>query len=153
LKVDLLLYGFKGTFMSYYTYISKQKVEFYDCDPMGVVWHGNYLKYLEKARGEFLSLVGYSYYAISEDNYFFPIVEERLKYTSSLKLLDEFEIRLNLDEFENRLVHTFEIVKDGIVCVKGKSIQVALVQGSQELSFFMPKGFVQKIESFLNKVS
>lgn len=24
-------------------------VEFYDLDPMNVVWHGNYIKYLEKA--------------------------------------------------------------------------------------------------------
>jgi acyl-CoA thioester hydrolase len=135
--------------MSYYTYISKQRVEFYDCDPMGVVWHGNYLRYLEKARGEFLSKVGYDYYAISDANYFFPIVEERLKYVNSLRLLDEFEIRLNLDEFENRLVHTFEIIRNGEVCVKGKSVQVALPKDSKELSFFMPDRFIKKITEFL----
>lgn len=135
--------------MSYYTYISKQRVEFYDCDPMGIVWHGNYLRFLEKARGEFLSLVGYDYYAINEANYFFPIVEERLKYVNSLRLLDEFEIRLNLDEFENRLVHTFEIVKDEVVYLKGKSVQVALPKDSKKLSFFMPDNFVKKIQDFL----
>ena len=26
------------------------EVEFYDLDPMDVVWHGNYIKYLEAAR-------------------------------------------------------------------------------------------------------
>ena len=26
------------------------KVQFYDLDPMGIVWHGNYTRFLEQAR-------------------------------------------------------------------------------------------------------
>ena len=37
------------------------KVEFYDLDPMNVVWHGNYIKYLEAARCDMLSKIGYTY--------------------------------------------------------------------------------------------
>lgn len=36
------------------------KVEFYDLDPMDVVWHGNYVKYLEVARCDMLSKLGYT---------------------------------------------------------------------------------------------
>ena len=32
----------------------KLTVQFYDLDPMNVVWHGNYLKYLESARCDLL---------------------------------------------------------------------------------------------------
>ena len=36
-------------------------VPFYDLDPMNVVWHGNYVKYLEVARCDLLSKIGYTY--------------------------------------------------------------------------------------------
>ena len=39
----------------------KTQVEFYDLDPMNVVWHGNYVKYLEAARCDFLAKVGCTY--------------------------------------------------------------------------------------------
>lgn len=133
--------------MSLYTFQTNGHVEFYDCDPMGVVWHGNYLRYLEKARGEFLDFIGYSYYSIDADGYFFPIVEERMKYLKSLRLGDSFIINLHLDEYENRLVHSFEIVLNGEICVKGRTVQVALKKGAFELDFFMPKNFIRAIES------
>lgn len=30
------------------------KAEFFDTDPMGIMWHGNYVKYLEMARCKLL---------------------------------------------------------------------------------------------------
>jgi acyl-CoA thioester hydrolase len=33
-------------------------VEFYDVDSMEIVWHGNYVKYLEKARCVLLDHIG-----------------------------------------------------------------------------------------------
>ena len=80
------------------------------------------------------------------DGYFFPIVEERMKYTHSLRLGDTFTIKLHLDEFENRLVHSFEIECHDQICVKGRTVQVALPKNGQELSFFMPPNFVKAIK-------
>lgn len=131
---------------SLYTFESHQKVQFYDCDPMGVVWHGNYLKYLEVARGEFLDFIGYGYHRISEEGNFFPIVEERMKYLRSLRLGDTFTVRVHLDEYVNRLVHSFEIVSGGEICVKARTVQVCLPKDGTELSFFMPKGFTEAVE-------
>ena len=37
------------------------KVEFYDVDTMGVVWHGNYIKYMEAVRCVLLDKIGYGY--------------------------------------------------------------------------------------------
>ena len=33
------------------------KIPFYDNDPMGVVWHGNYVKYIEIARCDALEKI------------------------------------------------------------------------------------------------
>lgn len=135
--------------MSLFTFSSKQTVEFYDCDPMGVVWHGNYLKFMEKARGEFLKMIDYSYNKIFQEKYVFPIVEERVKYKSSLRLEDKFEVVTSLDEYRNRLVHSFEIRCDERICIIARTVQVALPIGANELSFFMPKGFIGAVEKFL----
>ncbi len=132
-----------------YEYQSKQKVQFYDCDPMGVVWHGNYLRFLEVARGEFLDLIDYGYHTIDREGYFFPIVEETMKYMSSLRLGDEFIVKTFLDEYELRLVHRFEIWVGDKIYVKGKTVQVALKQGDTELTFSMPKKFRDNIEKLL----
>lgn len=129
---------------------SLQKVQFYDCDPMGVVWHGNYLRYLEVARGEFLDYIGYGYQKIKEDGNFFPIVEERMKYLHSLRLGDSFKVKVYLTEFVNRLVHDFEIICNDTVFVKARTVQVCLPVNSKELSFFMPEGFVSAVEKKLN---
>lgn len=37
------------------------EVPFFDVDAMHIVWHGNYVKYLETARCAFLSSIGYDY--------------------------------------------------------------------------------------------
>lgn len=37
------------------------EVQFFDVDAMHIVWHGNYVKYLETARCAFLSAIGYDY--------------------------------------------------------------------------------------------
>lgn len=137
--------------MSFYTFETTGKVEFYDCDPMGVVWHGNYLKYLEAARGRFLELVDYPYRTVWQEGNVFPVVDLRLKYTSSLRFGDIYTVVTDLDEYENRLVHSFVIKTGDRICVKAKSVQVRVENGSSELSFFMPENFVRNVRSFLER--
>ena len=36
-------------------------VEFYDVDSMRIVWHGNYVKYMEASRCALLNKIGYNY--------------------------------------------------------------------------------------------
>ena len=38
-------------------------IEFFDLDPMEIVWHGRYVKYLEMVRGVLLDTIDYNYRA------------------------------------------------------------------------------------------
>ena len=49
------------------------EVPFNDLDPMGVVWHGNYLAYLERARSALLTKLGYDYEEMVESGFAWPI--------------------------------------------------------------------------------
>jgi acyl-CoA thioester hydrolase len=53
--------------------------QFYDLDPMKVVWHGNYARYLEQARCALLEKLGYSYQEMEQSGYVWPIVDLRVK--------------------------------------------------------------------------
>ena len=53
------------------------KAHFYDLDPMQVVWHGNYPRFLEQARCALLDKIGFNYPEMAATNYIWPIVEMR----------------------------------------------------------------------------
>ena len=55
-------------------------VHFYDLDPVGVMWHGNYIKYMEDARMYLLDCIGYNYDKHIESGYIWPVVTMNLKY-------------------------------------------------------------------------
>ena len=50
------------------------QVQFYDLDPMDVVWHGNYVKYMETARCALLSKIQYDYTEMVKAGYAWPVV-------------------------------------------------------------------------------
>ena len=55
-------------------------VPFYDLDPMRVVWHGNYLKYMERARCALLDEYSLNYDDMAKLGYAFPVVTMQAKY-------------------------------------------------------------------------
>lgn len=58
----------------------KIKVPFEDLDPMSVVWHGNYMRYMEQARCDLLSKLNYTYRDMKADGYAYPVAKMNVKY-------------------------------------------------------------------------
>ncbi|WP_289076504.1 acyl-CoA thioesterase, partial [uncultured Pseudoalteromonas sp.] len=79
------------------------EIPFHDCDPMNVVWHGNYPRYLEVARCELLRLFDYDYPQMMESGYAWPIVDMQIKYVASAIFTQKIKVTAHLKEFENRL--------------------------------------------------
>ena len=66
---------------------------FHDCDPMQVVWHGNYFRYFEIARCALLRRFDYDYPQMHASGYLFPIVDARVKYIRSLRFAQPFKVK------------------------------------------------------------
>ena len=131
------------------------EVQFFDVDSMRVVWHGNYVKYLEMARCKLLKSFDYDYLQMEESGYVWPIVDMRLKYVASAKLTDRIVIEANLVEFETRMKIDY-VVRDkasGQVLTKAYTIQVAVDIGSGEMSFETPKCVVDKLSPFIDSLA
>ena len=78
-------------------------VPFYDCDPMGIVWHGNYLKYFEVARAALLETVNFNYLAMAASGYLWPIIDIRVKYVHSCRLQQRLRITTLGKQYEEDL--------------------------------------------------
>ncbi len=124
------------------------EVEFHDLDPMGVAWHGNYLRYFERARCALLRSFGYDYPQMRDSGYAWPIVDCRLKYVAPSRYAQRLLVRATLSEWENRLRIEYLIrdAKSGEQITKGYTVQVAVAMASGELQFVSPPALLERLE-------
>jgi len=128
-------------------------IEFYDLDPMRIVWHGNYINYFELGRRALLQKLNYDYYQMEESGFVFPVIEVSAKYLNSLRYKDKAIIKAILLEYENRLRIKYEIrnAKTGVLTTKGESIQMAIDVEKKESCFVCPQVLYDKVEALINK--
>jgi acyl-CoA thioester hydrolase len=118
------------------------KVPFYDLDPMQIVWHGHYLKYFDIARSELYDHLGVDLFAFHDrTRYIFPIIRTAVKHIRPLKRGDEFICRATVKEARTKIVIVFEIrlVRDGTICARGSTEQVAVREPEMEMEFTVPE--------------
>lgn len=127
------------------------KVDFNDCDPMRIVWHGNYINYFERARCALLDKIGYNYIAMEESGYLFPVTEVKCKYTKSLRFGDVCRAKATLVEYENMIKIDFELFNAGTgeLTTKGSVSQMCVDAETGETQFVCPKVWTEKVEKFL----
>lgn len=120
---------------------------FHDLDPMNIVWHGNYVKYLELARCALLAKFGYDYPQMRDSGYAWPIVDMRLKYVKTTEFGQRIRIRAEIVEWENRLKIEY-VIRDalsGNKVNKAYTIQVAVDMQSREMLYVCPDVLWQKL--------
>ena len=103
-------------------------VPFHDVDSMGVVWHGNYFRYLEIAREALLKQFGYGYREMEASGYVWPIVDTRVKYIGPVTFEQTIIVQAEVQEFENRLRIGYQIFDalTGKRTTRGFTLQVAV---------------------------
>ena len=126
-------------------------VEFYQVDPMNIVWHGNYINYFEAGRRALLEKIRYDYIDMKESNYYFPVVDVKVKYLGSLHFNERARIKAILMEYENCLRIKYEIrnAKTGILTTRGVSTQMAFNIKTNESCFVCPKIFTDRVEALI----
>jgi len=120
---------------------------FHDLDPMDVVWHGNYPKYLEIARCALLARFNYDYPQMRESGFAWPIVDMRLKYVKSATFQQQLIVRAEIVEWENRLKIDYRIrdAASGTVLTKAHTIQVAVDMATREMRYVCPPVLWQRL--------
>ena len=70
----------------------KLRVYYYDTDKMGVVYHSNYLKWMEIARTEYFRDI-FPYKQIEDMGFILPVKTLNIEYISSARYDEEIEVR------------------------------------------------------------
>jgi len=120
---------------------------FHDCDPMQVVWHGNYFKYFEIARCALLQRHDYDYPQMQASGFLWPVVDARVKYIRPLRFQQALRVVARIVEWENRLKFTYEIFDalSGERLTRAHTIQVAVAADSGEMQYLCPPILWQKL--------
>jgi acyl-CoA thioester hydrolase len=122
-------------------------VQFFDLDPMQIVWHGNYVKYLEVARCALLDSVGYNYMQMKESGYIWPVIDMSLRYVGSASFGQRLKVRAAIVEWENRLKIDYLITDaaSGKRLNRASTTQVAVDIKSGEMCFVSPRVLFEKL--------
>jgi len=119
------------------------RVCYEDTDAGGVVYYGNYLRYLERGRNEYLRELGMSVRRFQEEGIFFPVVEVNLKYRSPSFLEDELVVKTRVEEMgRSSILFNQKVFRQGqtAVLVEG-TVRVACVDKNMS-----PRGLPEKIK-------
>ncbi|HEV2613445.1 MAG TPA: acyl-CoA thioesterase [Gammaproteobacteria bacterium] len=122
-------------------------IPFYDIDSLNVVWHGNYVKYLEIARCELLNNIGYNYAQMKASGYVWPVIDLQLRYIEPIIFNQKIKIHATLIEYQNRLKINYLITdaETGRRLTKASTTQVAVKLETKEMCFESPEVLLAKI--------
>lgn len=127
------------------------KPQFYDLDPMNIVWHGNYPRFLEIGRTALMDQIGYGYRQMVASGFAWPIIDLRIRYGQPLRLGQELHIIAGLVEWENRLRINYEI-RDALTnarLTRATTIQVAVDVEQETMLWRSPDILFEKLSPYL----
>ena len=134
------------------SHISTFKVAFFDVDSMEVMWHGNYVKYLEMARCELLDKLGYNYIAMKKDGYAFPIVKLDVKYVRPAFFNDVIKVTTTLSECETFLKFHYLIENEkGEKLSEANTAQAVIEMNSLQTCFEIPEALKKALKAYNEK--
>jgi len=128
-----------------------EQPQFYDLDPMNIVWHGNYVQFFEKARAALLKKIGYGYQKMLSGGHVWPVVDLSVRYYRPLSLAQEFEVEAGIVEWEHRLRISYLIrdVEQRRKITRGQTVQVAVDKATEEMLWETPRVFRDQIAPYL----
>jgi acyl-CoA thioester hydrolase len=123
------------------------EVQFFDLDPMEIVWHGNYVKYLEVVRCALLDKIGYNYPQMKESGYAWPVVDMHLRYVAPATFGQKIRLRADIVEWENCLKIDYLITDaaSGKRLNRATTTMVAVNIATNEMCYVSPPVLMKKL--------
>lgn len=120
------------------------EVKFSEADPLGVVWHGHYIRYFEDGREAFGKKYGIGYLAFYKNGFVIPIVDIQCKYKRSLRYGDSVRVEVEFIPTEAaKMVFRYLLFNagSGELVATGSSVQVFLDKEGSVLQLSTPSFF------------
>lgn len=120
------------------------KVRFSEVDALGMVWHGNYVKYLEDGREAFGEEHGLSYLFIKHNAFYTPIVDLQMQYKKTVKYGSTLRLKITwIPQDAAKLVFHYELFNElDELCLSAQSVQVFINAASDEMEWYFPQFYL-----------
>jgi acyl-CoA thioester hydrolase len=87
-------------------------VRYAETDQLGVVYHSNYLIWLEVARTDLIRAYGMSYADLEREGFALAVAEVTVRYLAPARYDDEVEVRTTISEVRSRSIRfEYELVR------------------------------------------
>nr|WP_214460552.1 acyl-CoA thioesterase [Flavihumibacter fluvii] len=126
------------------SYSTEIVVRFNEADPLGIVWHGHYVRYFEDGREAFGQEYGLSYLDVYHHGFAVPIVKFQCDYKKSLRYGDKMIIETTYTPCDAaKLLFSYQLFNAATkeLVAKGSSVQVFLDLKSNALHLTNPPFF------------
>ena len=123
------------------THQTEVTVRFNEADPLGIVWHGHYLRYFEDGREAFGIAHGISYLDCFNHGFAVPIVSVHCDYSRPLRYGNSVIVETTyINTAAAKLTFNYRIleVKSAKAVATGSSVQVFVDAKSFELQLTIP---------------
>lgn len=101
------------------------RVRYSETDAMGVVYHANYLAWMEIGRTEYLRKIGFPYREMEENGVLVPVAEINTKYLNPAKYDDEILVTTELIGYSRvKCEFSYKMIResDGVEILRGSSV-------------------------------
>ena len=116
------------------------RVRFSETDPLGIVWHGNYIKYFEEGREAFGRKYGISYLEVERHGFATPIVKSVCEHKKMVRYGELLAVETHyMDTSAAKLVFQYFLYNeaDELVCT-GETVQVFTSLADNSLALYPP---------------
>lgn len=127
------------------------KVRFSDTDAMGIVWHGNYVKFMEDGREAWGEKYHLSYLDVYANGLFTPIVTNTLSHKRTMKYGDTAIIKTKfINSQAAKLTYEYQVFRksDMQLVLEAKTVQV-FTDINENLILVSPDWFVDWKKKYL----
>lgn len=119
-------------------------VRFNEADPLGIVWHGHYIRYFEDGREAFGKMHGLSYLEVYKKGFVIPVVKVTCDFKRSLRYGDRVIVEtkyIPTDAAKMKFNYRLFNADTGELVATGSSIQVFLDKEESLLQLSNPPFF------------
>lgn len=130
--------------------VSKINVRYSETDAMGIVYHANYLPWLEIGRTQLLKEIGFPYKQLEEDGLLLPVLEINLKYKKPARYDEEITIITRIKEKPFVKIRLeYEVKREEELLVTGSSVHAFMNRNAQPIK--APRHFIDSISHIILK--
>ena len=129
------------------------RVRYAETDQMGVVYHSNYIIWMEVGRVELLRQLGFTYKEMErQDKCHIAVVDVKCRFKSPALYDDEILVRTNLKNVRESLIHFgYEIVRaaDGTLLAEGETTHIVVDEALQKRT--LPEKYLVRFKAAVSR--